>query len=79
MEKNIGSTEWMIEAECRGKDPKIFFPSSSAGVDIARRICAECVVKQDCLDYALANKIGHGVWGGTSERERNRILKAMLR
>jgi WhiB family redox-sensing transcriptional regulator len=28
------------------------------------------------LEYALDNRIDHGVWGGTSERERRRILKA---
>ena len=28
-----------------------------------------------CLEYALVNRIDHGVWGGTSERERRRILK----
>jgi WhiB family redox-sensing transcriptional regulator len=33
-------------------------------------------VKDQCLNYALDNRIDHGVWGGTSERERRRILKA---
>jgi WhiB family redox-sensing transcriptional regulator len=44
-------------------------------VDAARRICADCPVKAPCLEYALANRIDHGVWGGTSERERRRILR----
>jgi hypothetical protein len=26
-------------------------------------------------EYALVNRIDHGVWGGTSERERRRILR----
>jgi WhiB family redox-sensing transcriptional regulator len=33
-------------------------------------------VKEPCLEYALAERIDHGVWGGASERERRRILKA---
>jgi WhiB family redox-sensing transcriptional regulator len=45
------------------------------GVEVARRICADCPVRQSCLEYALANRIDHGVWGGCSERERRRILK----
>ena len=28
-----------------------------------------------CLEYALEERIEHGVWGGCSERERRRILK----
>jgi WhiB family redox-sensing transcriptional regulator len=31
------------------------------------------------LEYALGNHIDHGVWGGTSERERRRIARARRR
>jgi WhiB family redox-sensing transcriptional regulator len=34
-----------------------------------------CTVRLECLEYALANRIEHGVWGGASERERRRILR----
>ena len=44
-------------------------------VEIARRLCADCPVKAPCLEYAMANHIDHGVWGGTSERERRRIAR----
>ena len=44
-------------------------------MEVARRICAECPVKGACLEYALRNGIDHGVWGGTSERERRRIAR----
>lgn len=53
----------------------MFFPSDGVGVDRARKICATCPVREACLDYALEHRIDHGVWGGTSERERRRILK----
>ena len=55
--------------------PSVFFPSDGVGVDLARKICAECKVQGPCLDYALANHIEHGVWGGASERERRRIAR----
>ena len=32
-------------------------------------------VRSECLEYALLNRIEHGVWGGASERERRRILR----
>jgi WhiB family redox-sensing transcriptional regulator len=55
--------------------PTTFFPSDGVGVDKARKICAECPVKETCLEHALEHRIEHGVWGASSERERRRILK----
>ncbi len=66
---------WMARGSCRDHDPAMFFPSDGVGVDRARRICATCPVQAPCLEYALAHRIEHGVWGGASERERRRILK----
>ena len=68
-------TEWMAEGNCRDEPASTFFPSDGVGVDVARRICADCPVREACLEYALRNGIDHGVWGGTSERERRRIAR----
>ena len=73
------NTEWMAEGRCRDLPPETFFPSDGVGVDVARRICAECEMKAPCLEYAMANHIDHGVWGGTSERERRRIARQRRR
>ena len=70
------TTEWMAEGLCADKHPSTFFPSDGVGVEKARKICNECPMQQPCLEYALRNRIDHGVWGGTSERQRRRILKA---
>lgn len=67
--------EWMADGNCAERPPGVFFPSDGVGVEIAKRICATCEVKVVCLEYALRNRIDHGVWGGTSERERRRILR----
>ena len=68
-------TTWMAQGKCRQLSPATFFPSDGVGVEVARRICAECPVKGPCLEYALYNRIEHGVWGGASERERRRISR----
>ena len=68
-------TGWMAQGNCRLYAPATFFPSDGVGVDRARKICATCPVIETCLDYALEERIEHGVWGGCSERERRRILK----
>jgi WhiB family transcriptional regulator, redox-sensing transcriptional regulator len=69
-------TTWMARGLCQYEPPSTFFPSDGVGVEHAKKICAECPVKEPCLEYALEQRIDHGVWGGTSERQRRRILKA---
>ena len=66
---------WRQDGNCRCHPPEAFFPSDGVGVDAARKICADCPVVDECLEYALAERIDHGVWGGCSERERRRISK----
>jgi WhiB family redox-sensing transcriptional regulator len=68
-------TSWMASGLCAQAKPSVFFPSDGVGVEVARKICASCPVKEPCLEYALEQRIDHGVWGGCSERERRRILK----
>ena len=65
----------MLYAACRDRSPAEFFPSDGVGVEVAKRTCLDCCVRLDCLEYALVNRIDHGVWGGCSERERRRILR----
>ena len=68
-------TAWMSDGNCRLYPPAAFFPSDGVGVDRARKICKDCPVASRCLEYALEERIEHGVWGGCSERERRRISK----
>jgi WhiB family redox-sensing transcriptional regulator len=72
-------TSWMTEGACREHPAETFFPSDGVGVGVARRICADCPVKAPCLDYALDNRIEHGVWGGTSERGRRLMARERRR
>jgi WhiB family redox-sensing transcriptional regulator len=72
----MDSTNWMAEGNCNNHPPETFFPSDGVGVEVAKKICLTCPVQERCLNYALANRIEHGVWGAASERQRRRILKA---
>jgi WhiB family transcriptional regulator, redox-sensing transcriptional regulator len=69
-------TNWMAVGNCNNHPPAVFFPSDGVGVELAKKICSSCPVQAQCLEYALTSRIDHGVWGGTSERQRRRILKA---
>ena len=66
----------MAVGSCTQHPPAVFFPSDGVGVEIAKRICETCPVKAPCLEHALEHRIDHGVWGGASERQRRRLLKA---
>jgi WhiB family redox-sensing transcriptional regulator len=66
---------WMAEGKCREMAPETFFPRDGVGVEIAKGVCADCPVRESCLEYALFHRIEHGVWGGTSERARRRISR----
>ena len=68
-------TAWMAKGNCRDVDPSVFFPSDGVGVEVAKQICVGCPMRTPCLEYALRNRIDHGVWGGASERERRRIAR----
>lgn len=79
--------EWMARGNCTnlpGAD-KIFFPVVPKGANglreyaPAKAICKDCPVRVYCLSYAIAHKIPYGVWGGTTQNERQRIPKAARR
>lgn len=66
---------WQLYANCLGVDPDLFFPERGASTKEAKAVCKGCVVREDCLEYALANSEKFGIWGGLSERERRRIRR----
>jgi len=66
---------WQLSANCLGVDPDLFFPERGASTKEAKAVCHGCVVREDCLEYALANGEKFGIWGGLSERERRRIRR----
>lgn len=76
------SDPWQLRAACRGPRSTVFFPPTTgerrdereARESRAKRICAECAVRAECLDYALAIREPHGVWGGLNEHERAALL-----
>lgn len=71
----FASDGFMAFGACRGVDPDVFFPDQGQSLEPARRICADCAVRDECLEYALDNRERFGVWGGTSERERRRLRR----
>ena len=66
---------WQDDANCLGVDPDLFFPERGASTREAKEVCRGCVVRGQCLEFALQNGEKFGIWGGLSERERRRIRR----
>jgi WhiB family redox-sensing transcriptional regulator len=66
---------WQEDALCAQTDPEAFFPEKGGSTRDAKRICAQCTVRAECLEYALKNDERYGIWGGLSERERRRLRR----
>jgi len=60
------------DAACRHLDPHLFDPAPTdhANIAKARRVCASCPVRLDCLALALLAPHVQGIWGGLTEAER---------
>jgi len=71
------SWEWQIHAACRDVDGSLFFhPDNERGearenrLAAAKRVCRQCPVREQCLQYAVESGERHGIWGGLAEDER---------
>ena len=73
------AARWRELAACRGTDLEVFFPGRGESAGPARQVCAACPVRQPCLDYAITNRIVHGIWGGLTERERRALQSRWVR
>src|SRR5450759_5631183 len=67
---------WQDRALCAQTDPEAFFPEKGGSTREAKRICVGCHVRAECLEYALVNDERFGIWGGLSERARQRLRRA---
>lgn len=73
---------WQLKAACRGPQAIVFFPPAQferkdeklEREQRAKMICAQCSVRKECLDYAIAIREQHGIWGGLNEAERKALL-----
>jgi len=67
---------WMADALCAQTDPEAFFPPKGGTVSHAKKVCATCPVRAECLAWALETDERFGYWGGKTERERRKLRQA---
>lgn len=66
---------WEQRARCTPDLASSFFGETAADTEFAKGICAACPVIRSCGEFALAHRIGHGVWGGMAPKDRRKIIK----
>ncbi|MBB4889602.1 WhiB family redox-sensing transcriptional regulator [Streptomyces netropsis] len=69
---------WRQDAACREEDPDLFFPVGTTGPAVtqtedAKSVCRRCPVMEQCLRWAMNSGQEYGVWGATSEKDRQAI------
>lgn len=69
--------QWQERAACREFGSDLFFERDNElrvvrarREDAAKKVCASCPVRVDCLRFAMSGPEQFGVWGGTTRRER---------
>jgi len=75
IETLIAPEPWVQDALCGQTDPEAFFPPKGSAATDAKKVCARCDVRAECLDYALRTNQRYGIYGGLSERERRKLRK----
>jgi WhiB family redox-sensing transcriptional regulator len=60
---------WRRHGACFGLDLALFFPERGISADAAQAVCADCSVKEPCLEWGLYHE-KEGIWGGTSAHQR---------
>lgn len=76
LEERSADEVWRIRGVCNGVDPETFFPAPNEPAEGAVSLCRTCDVQGPCLAWALEVGDCHGVWGGTTPRERRAMLVA---
>lgn len=79
-------SNWQSEGSCHDHDPELWFPKEdpdgrggSTSYTEARKICRNCPVFQQCLDHAVNNHEGYGIWAGTTPKQRRDIRAQRIR
>jgi WhiB family redox-sensing transcriptional regulator len=67
---------WQDKAACIGTDPALFASGVTSRVEKAKAICASCLVREKCLQFALDNDdFEVTIYGGLTGDERKELVR----
>lgn len=74
--------DWRMQARCVDEDTNRFYYPDGAHkaakaqiARVAKNICYTCPVVDECKEWAFDTEQEHGIWGATTEEERNIVFK----
>lgn len=70
--------DWKQRAACSFLDSNAFFPTTPQEREYPLSICAECVVRVECLAVALKEVKQFGIWGGYPAEVRTRMRRTWI-
>ena len=74
----LARPDWQDDALCA--EPAYrdlpWFAELGESPDKAKNVCRRCLCREECLAYALAHHVDHGIWGALSPKERKALRRA---
>lgn len=68
--------KWIADAICSETDPEQFFPEKGGSSALAKLVCRNCPVIEQCREYAVNSPMEFdGIWGGTTVRQRRELRR----
>lgn len=71
----LPNEHWRDDALCQEIDADVFYSDHPGSTTEAKRICQACIVRTQCLQYAVTAGERDGVWGGTTETFRRKLIR----
>ena len=71
---------WQDKANCQSIDVNSFFPEDRGHpypIEL-KRICGNCSVQKECLNYAVKYRV-QGYWAGTTEIQRRALKRHLVK
>lgn len=81
VDRFVSALAWHADGACVDHPdlaPDAWFPRRGESAAAAQEVCRRCLVRVECAAYALAERVEHGIWGATTQRQRRRAHAAGL-
>jgi excisionase family DNA binding protein len=72
---DLCAATWRAESECRRHPTRWWFNGDHRETVLAKAICSGCVVREQCLEFALSRPDMFGIWASTTATQRATIRR----